>query len=99
MKLLFIFFVFFCISLSVNFSTNWYICSDCCKTKKADSTPQENGCRKRSSGYHNYNVLGIAGDYNYTCRNCDAEIYLTSSTSPGASICCANGSTHSWYHK
>lgn len=78
---------------------NWYLCYDCCKTKKATSAPWEKGCRSSSSGTHNYRFCGKAGDYNYTCRKCDAEVYLTSSTSPSASKCCATGGTHSWYHK
>ena len=78
---------------------NWYICSSCCKTKNADTTPWENGCRKSSSGMHSFDVCGIAGDFNYTCRKCDAEVYLTSSQGPGASKCCATGTTHDWYHK
>lgn len=45
------------------------------------------------------NFVGKVGNYNYTCRKCDAEVYLTSSTSPSASKCCATGGTHSWYHK
>ena len=78
----------------------WYICVGCCKTKKATATPWENGCKKASSGTHNYWSCGKAGDYNYTCRNCDAEVYLTSSSSPSASTCCgANKGTHSWYHR
>ncbi len=74
---------------------NWYICTNCCKTKKATSAPWESGC---SSGQHNYQFSGKAGNYNYTCRNCSAEVYLTSSQSPVASKCC-KASTHSWYHK
>jgi hypothetical protein len=79
---------------------NWYICVNCCKTKKATAAPWENGCKKGSSGTHNYSFCGKAGDYNYTCRNCDAEVYLSPSTSPSASTCCgANKGTHSWYHR
>ena len=78
---------------------NWYICANCCKTKQADSAPWENGCKQSSGGTHNYWFSGKAGDYNYTCRNCDAVVYLTSSTSPAASKCCATGGTHDWYHK
>ena len=78
---------------------NWYICSSCCKTKKSDSAPWENGCKISSSGTHNFQFCGKAGNYNYTCRNCDAEVYLTSSTSPSGSKCCATGGTHNWYHK
>ena len=78
---------------------NWYLCSNCCKTKTATSAPWENGCKSASSGTHNYQFCGKAGNYNYTCRKCDAEVYLTSSTSPSASKCCATGGTHSWYHK
>jgi hypothetical protein len=48
---------------------------------------------------HSFDVCGIAGDFNYTCRKCDAEVYLTSSQGPGASKCCATGTTHDWYHK
>ncbi len=77
---------------------NWYLCSSCCKTKKATSAPWENGC-KSSSGTHNYQFCGKAGNYNYTCRKCDAEVYLTSSSSPSASKCCASGGTHTWYHR
>lgn len=84
---------------SKNASDNWYICSNCCKTKKATSAPWEQGCRVSSSGTHNYQFSGKAGDFNYTCRKCDAEVYLTSSTSPNASKCCATGGTHTWYHK
>ena len=32
----------------------WYICVNCCKTKKATTAPWENGCKKASSGMHNY---------------------------------------------
>jgi hypothetical protein len=78
---------------------NWYLCTNCCKTKKGSSAPWENGCRKASSGYHNFQFCGKAGDFNWTCRSCDAEVYLTSSTSPSASKCCASGGTHSWYHR
>ena len=78
---------------------NWYLCSYCCKTKKAKSAPWEQGCRVSSSGTHNYQFSGKAGNFNYTCRKCDAEVYLTSSTSPSASKCCATGTTHTWYHK
>lgn len=77
----------------------WYICVNCCKTKKATTAPWENGCKKASSGMHNYWFCGKAGDYNYTCRNCDAEVYLAGS-SPSASTCCgANKGSHSWYHR
>jgi hypothetical protein len=78
---------------------NWYICYNCCKTKKSKETPWENGCRQSSSGTHNYWFCGKAGDFNYTCRKCDAEVYLTSSTSPCGSKCCATGGTHTWYHR
>ena len=77
----------------------WFICNHCCKTKKAADAPWENGCRQNSSGMHNYQFCGKAGDYNYTCRKCDAEVYLTSSQSPAYSKCCATGSTHSWYNR
>jgi Tfp pilus assembly protein PilE len=78
----------------------WYICTNCCKTKKATAAPWENGCKKGSSDMHNYSFCGKAGDYNYTCRNCDAEVYLKSSTSPSASTCCGtNKGTHTWYHR
>ena len=78
---------------------NWYICSNCCKTRKAEKSPWEKGCRNASSGMHQFTYCVKAGDYNFTCRNCDAEIYAAKSTSPGASRCCATGGTHSWYHK
>lgn len=78
---------------------SWYLCYNCCKTKKGTSAPWENGCKSSSSGTHNYQFCGKAGDFNYTCRKCDAEVYLTSSTSPSASKCCATGGTHTWYHK
>jgi len=77
----------------------WYLCTNCCRTKRASNAPWENGCRESSSGMHNYQFCGHAGDFNYTCRNCDAEVYLTSSQSPSASKCCATGGTHSWYHR
>lgn len=77
---------------------NWYICSHCCKTKKASSAPWLSGCRVSSSGTHNFQFAGKAADFNYTCRKCDAEMYLSSSQSPAASRCCATGGTHSWYH-
>lgn len=81
----------------VNFKSgeNWYLCTNCCKTKKATSAPWENGC---SSGQHNFQFCGKAGDYNITCRKCNAEVYLTSSQGPSASKCCSGG-THTWYHK
>lgn len=75
---------------------NWYICGNCCKSKKATSAPWESGC---TSGQHNYQFSGKAGNYNHTCRNCNVEVFLTSSTSPNASKCCKSGGTHSWYHK
>lgn len=78
--------------------SNWYICNNCCKTKKGSSAPWENGCTSGSSSQHNYRFVGNSGDYNYTCRNCSAEVYLTSSQSPSASKCCKSG-THSWYHR
>lgn len=78
---------------------NWYLCTSCCKTKKATSAPWESGCKSSSSGKHNYQFCGKAGSFNYTCRKCDAEVYLTSSTSPSASKCCTTGGTHSWFHK
>ena len=78
---------------------NWYICANCCKTKKASSAPWESGCKSASSGMHNFQFCGKAGDYNFTCRSCDAEVYLTSITSPSASICCSTGGTHSWSHR
>lgn len=77
----------------------WYLCSNCCKTKKATSAPWLNGCKKSSGEMHNFQFCGKAGDYNYTCRSCDAEVYLTSSSSPSASKCCATGGTHTWYHR
>jgi hypothetical protein len=77
----------------------WYICSNCCKTKKASESPWENGCRQSSSGMHNYQFCGKAGDYNYTCRKCDAEVYLSNSQSPAASKCCGSGGTHSWQNR
>jgi hypothetical protein len=76
----------------------WYICINCCKTKKSSSSPWENGCRKSTSGTHQFWYCGKAGDFNYTCRSCDAEVYLTSGQSPAASKCCASG-THDWYHR
>jgi hypothetical protein len=84
---------------NISADENWYLCSSCCKTKKAASAPWESGCKGSSSGTHNYQFSGKAGSFNYTCRKCDAEVYLTSSTSPSASKCCATGGTHSWYHK
>ena len=77
---------------------NWYLCSNCCKTKKASSSPWDKGCKLSSSGTHNYQFCGKAGDYNHTCRECDAEVYLKQGSSPSASKCCATGGTHSWYH-
>jgi hypothetical protein len=93
-------FVFFSFT-SNKFSTdeNWYLCSSCCKTKKATFAPWQNGCKVASSGTHNFQFCGKAGDYNYTCQNCDAEVYLTSSSSPSASKCCETGGTHKWVHK
>ena len=83
-----------------NFSSseNWYLCSNCCKTKKATSAPWEKGCKQSSSRTHNYQFCGKAGNFNYTCRKCDAEVYLKQGSSPSASKCCAIGSTHTWYH-
>ena len=88
-------------SFKVAFSIgeNWYICANCCKTKQADKAPWENGCSKSSGSTHNFWFCGKAGDYNYTCRKCDASVYLTSSSSPSASKCCATGATHEWFHK
>jgi len=80
-------------------SEKWFICTNCCKTKKATQAPWQQGCSKSSSGTHNYVFVGVAGNYNYTCRNCDAEVYLTSSTSPSASRCCSSGNTHNWYNR
>jgi hypothetical protein len=84
--------------LSQSGGKNWYICTNCCKTKQADEAPWLSGCSKSSSNSHNFAFCGKAGDFNYTCRNCDAEVYLTSSSSPAASKCCASGGTHNWYH-
>lgn len=78
---------------------NWYMCSYCLKTKKSDSAPWENGCKISSTGTHHFQFCGKAGNFNYTCRNCDAEVFLTSSSSLSASNCCATGGTHNWYHK
>jgi hypothetical protein len=78
---------------------NWYICSYCCKTKKAKSAPWEQGCKVSSSRTHNFQFLGKSGDYNHTCRKCDAEVYLKQGTSPSASKCCETGGTHTWYNK
>jgi uncharacterized protein YxeA len=78
---------------------NWYLCSNCCKTKKASAAPWENGCRSSSSKMHSYQFCGKAGNYNQTCRKCDAEVYLKQGTSPSASRCCASGGTHTWYNK
>jgi len=78
---------------------NWYICTECCSTKKGSSAPWENGCKESSSGMHNYSFSGNAGNYNYTCRKCGASVELTSSQSPAASKCCATGNTHDWYHR
>ena len=78
---------------------NWYICAYCCKTKRASSTPREQGCRVSSSGTHNYQFSGVAGSINHTCRNCDAELFLKQGTGPSASKCCATGGTHNWYYK
>ena len=85
--------------IKISSEENWYICSFCCKTKKSESAPWENGCKVSSSGTHSFQYCGKAGNYNYTCRNCDAEVYLTSSSSPSASKCCSTGGTHNWYHK
>ena len=78
---------------------NWYICANCCKTKQADKTPWESGCSKSSGSTHNFWFCGKAGDFNYTCRKCDASVYLSSNASPSASKCCASGGTHEWFHK
>ena len=86
-------------STSSNSDENWYLCSNCCKTKKATSAPWLNGCKKGSGEMHNFQFCGKAGDYNYTCRSCDAEVYLTSSSSPSGSKCCATGGTQTWYHR
>lgn len=83
---------------SMKSEMNWYICASCCKTAKSESAPWTSGCKGSSSGTHNYQFCGKAGDFNYTCDNCDAEVYLTSSTSPAASKCCASG-THTWRHR
>jgi hypothetical protein len=82
-------------NVSPESNENWYICTNCCKTKKATSAPWESGC---ISGQHNYQFSGKAGDFNYTCRSCSAEVYLTSSQSPSGTKCCKSG-THTWYHK
>jgi hypothetical protein len=85
----------FGISNSSPSDENWYFCTNCCKTKKATSSPWEGGC---NSGQHNYQFCGKAGDFNYTCRNCNAEVFLTSSQTPAGSKCCKS-SSHSWFHK
>lgn len=85
-----------------NGGSKWWICdnANCCKTKSANDCPWENGCRgKTGSGMHHYVFAGNAGNFNWTCRNCDAEVYLTSGQSPSASKCCETGGTHSWYHR
>lgn len=79
--------------------SNWYLCAHCCKTKQADSSPNESGCRVSSSGQHNYQFCGKSGSYNMTCRNCDASVSLASGTTPNASKCCETGGTHSWYNR
>lgn len=86
----------FILNQKPNADENWYMCSNCCKTRKATTTPWESGC---TSGQHNYQFCGKAGNYNYTCRNCNAEVYLTNSNSPNASKCCKTGGTHSWHHR
>lgn len=80
----------------------YYICSQCCKTKKAASTPWESGCKESSAGMHNYVSVGYAGDVEYDCRYCGATVYLIStSASPNSAIsCCGNGGHgHSWVIK
>lgn len=101
---LFLIMSFILLSFSVNFekyssSENWYLCSNCCKTKKATSAPWDKGCKQSSSGTHNYQFCGKAGNFNHTCRKCDAEVYLKQGSSPSASKCCATGGTHTWHHK
>ena len=97
--LLFVNFSFTKISNKATPNENWYLCYNCCKTKKASAAPWESGCRSSSSKTHNYQFCGKAGNYNQTCRKCDAEVYLKQGTSPSASRCCASGGTHTWSNK
>jgi hypothetical protein len=78
----------------------WYKCYNCCKTKlgSSNNAPWESGC-KTSSGMHNYQFSGHAGNVTWACRNCKAEVVLKQSTSPAATNCCASGGTCSWYNK
>jgi hypothetical protein len=69
------------------------------KLKKANQALWESGCRQSSSSTHNFQFCEKSGDYNYTCRKCDADIYLSSSQTPASGRCCATGGTHSWYHR
>lgn len=78
---------------------NWYICSYCCKTKKATSRPHEQGCKVSSSGTHNFQFSGKAGTVKHICKKCDAELYLKQGTGPSASKCCATGGTHTWSYR
>jgi hypothetical protein len=78
----------------------WYKCTNCCKTKlgSSNNAPWESGC-KTSSGMHNYQFSGHAGNVTWACRNCKAEVVLRQGMSPAASNCCASSSACSWYSK
>jgi hypothetical protein len=77
----------------------WYICENCCKTLHALSFPVEGGCRAASDRMHDYKFFGYGGDFNWTCRDCAAVVYLSSDQGLGASRCCATGAAHNWYHR
>ena len=78
---------------------DWYKCSNCNQTKKASTAPWENGCRNNSSGMHNFQFSGNEGYYNWTCRKCEAEVYLKSGQSPAGSRCSKTGNSCEWYNK
>jgi hypothetical protein len=79
----------------------WYKCTHCCKTQihSSNNAPWENGCSKNSSGMHNYQFSGHAGNVTWACRSCKAEVSLKQGASPAGSNCCVSGYSCSWYAK
>jgi hypothetical protein len=85
----------------ISYDGAWYKCSYCCKTKlgSTNNAPWESGCNS-SSGTHNYQFSGHAGNFTWACRNCKAEVVLKQGTTPAAGNCCANSNIScNWYLK
>lgn len=78
---------------------SWYICIDCCKTKKGTNLHSEQGCKKAPSHSHTYWRVGKAGDRSYECSNCGAEVFMAPSSTPYANSKCCGGGSHKWFHR